>query len=95
MAKTDFRTSIDGNGRVRFFVDGSANTLDEYVAKYVKTHGKLPDVPVGLGGSAAPVVTPNLEERVAQLQARVDELEAERQAQAPNEAADEMEEPRG
>ena len=90
MAKTDFRTSIDGNGRVRCFVDGSLNTLDEYIAKYVRAHGTMPEIPVGLGGAAAPAIaTPSLEEKVAQLQARVDELEAERNQIPVNEAADE------
>src|SRR5579859_2776222 len=75
MAKTEFRATIDGEGRVRFFVDGGAHTIDEYVAKYIKVHGVMPEIPVGLGGRAAPIANDPAEPTKEELlKAEVDEL---------------------
>lgn len=77
MAKTDFRAVTDGEGRVRFFVDGASHSLDEYVAKYLKVYGTMPVIPVGPGGAAAPAAPPEpVVDEVAELRARLAELEA-------------------
>ena len=73
MAKISFRTGKDGNGRVRFFVDGGECLVDEYVAKHVKATGEVPDVPVGPGGRSqaeADAEESKLRARLARLEAK-------------------------
>ena len=76
MPKVTFRTTTDGNGRVRFFVDGGEHSMDEYIVKYFRETGAMPDVPIGLGGRAEPepVEESTVEDRIDALQAQMDEL---------------------
>lgn len=77
MAKKNFRAQVDGTGRVRYFVDGSEHTLDEYVQKYIKEEGRMPEIPVGLGGRAPDEPLPVTSEEILQAELAKARAEAE------------------